>query len=151
MADAWLSRRGAMFGCSICHAAATQTDKRDKFATYSVTVLKKWNVLRHQKSTLHQQSCAIATGCQLVRNTKAPSAEEFERLWEHRCAGGSLDVRMEGISAQTQGSRGSQKMKSMQWCIAEAKRTRFRSFLRTAVSATLTQDARQQNDGAADS
>ena len=74
-ASQWLSRRGVKFGCSICCAAMEHTkNKRDKFATYSVTVLRKCNVLRHQNSALHQQSCALATGgCK--PDKKTPRAE----------------------------------------------------------------------------
>ena len=139
----WLSRRVTRFGCSICHAAASQiaVNKRDTFATCSVTVLKKSIVLRHQNSALHKRSCEVAAGCQPDKTT--PSAEQFDRLWEHRRTGGSLDARLEGLTAKTQDGDAVKKLLCMQWCLAEAKRAQYRDFIRRAASATLSQDARQ--------
>ena len=139
----WLSRNGRTFGCSICSAALGEAkSKRDKLATFSVTVLRKSNVLRHQASTLHLRSCElIRSGCQPASET--PRFDEFMRLWEHRRSGGSLDACLEGTTAKSHGGLPSRKLKAMQWCIAEARRTRFWTFLKTDVSATLTQDARQ--------
>ena len=62
-----------------------------------------------------------------------------------RKMGASFATPIDGLtSGDDQTHRPSEKLRRMHWCLAEAKRVQFRKFLRTAVSATLTQDARQE-------
>ena len=75
----WLSRRGNVFGCRICHAPASSLNScRDAFANFKVQKLKLWNVKRHMKSKMHQQNVAsMSSGS----NPNAPTPELFENVW----------------------------------------------------------------------
>jgi len=140
----WLSRKGNMFGCRICHTmhGRSTIESQDRFAHFKVQKLKLSNVKRHMKSKMHQKYVAsMSSGS----NPNAPTPEQFEKVWMNRKGCASLAAPVDGLTlGDYEHHRPSAKVRCMIWCIAEAKRVEFRSFLRTAVSATLTQDVRQE-------
>ena len=140
----WLSRKGNMFGCRICHTmhGRSTIESQDRFAHFKVQKLKLSNVKRHMKSKMHQKYVAsMSSGS----NPNAPTPEQFEKVWMNRKGCASLAAPIDGLTlGDYEHHRPSAKVRCMIWCIAEAKRVEFRSCLRTAVSATLTQDVRQE-------
>ena len=139
----WLTARGQLFGCRICNAALTNLSNiRDAFAIYNVSKLKMSNVRRHAQSKLHLRNAAsMKTGA----NPNAPTRDQFDKVWMSRHMGASLAAPVDGVtSGESSKSKPSRKVACMLWCLGEAKRMRFREFLKTAVSATLNQDVRQE-------
>ena len=134
-----------MFGCRICSAArSSQINKiRDGFANFRVKNLKMSNVKKHMNSKMHQRCLAAVSSA--GPNPNSPTPEQFEQVWSMRKMGASFAIPIDGLtSGDDQTHRPSDKLRRMHWCLAEAKRVQFRNVLRTAASATLNQDARQE-------
>ena len=132
----WLRRRGGLYGCSFCAAASREAahgQRHSRFSLFQVSVLKRCNILRHVKSLQHVRATSSTSSSSLG----GPTVEQIVSFWEHRQQGGNLQMRIDGFTIGDP-----KKLRKLEWCIAEAIRARFRNFLLTAGSATLTQDGR---------
>ena len=138
----WLEVRDGLYGCKVC-ASADNHNSLSLFSSFEVKHAKVSNLKRHGKSPEHLRNEMLCFGCQPAVDARAsPSVLDFSVLWEHRRSGGSLDTVIEGLTNATPGTCASPKLSQMLWRIAEARRLRFRQFLRQAASVTLMQDGR---------
>ena len=112
---------------------ATSTDAENMpLAKCQSTNLKTWNLQRHTLTQRHQSGEAeIFNSCNLTRK-KAPSPKDFKAEWD--------EVRQGQAKTLVKNRR---KHRLMEWCIAEALRSRQRSFLRGVASLSMNSDARQ--------
>ena len=111
------------------------------FAHYNVKTLKLGNIRRHEKTRAHKNAM-IAAGQlpadSLENKDDAPSVETILQFWQNRRTGSSLTVAVPGFSSEN-----SMRNRKLEWCIAEARRCIFRTFIESSnCSATLMQDGR---------
>ena len=141
----WLSRRGGLFGCRWCAAASTTTAAASQtrqaryapFARFKVKTIKINKARRHAHSQQHRLAKQVHLGETVDVHTGSPTIAQIVSFWENRRLGGNLQMPAEGFTIGD-----AKKNRKIAWCIAEAQRGKFREFLKTAGSATLTQDGR---------
>ena len=122
-------------GCVPC-AFAKVSGRLASFPAVARSSLQSANFERHSQLTSHRRSVDsldsyLATGRTV--ETKAPAANEFKTFWRTHRSTSLGDHLQQDQSFRKKGSK-------MRYCLAEAVRDRYRRFLSTASSMTLTQD-----------
>ena len=131
--DYWLERCNGFIRCWVCQRAGL----RGRLAQFEVPWKdrKTSNINRHAELKSHLKACSAATAGQIKAPRGAPDESEFRRVWENTLRGQAGTPILNGIDTR-------KKDRLMQWCIAEAKRSKNREKLKNAVCVTLLQDER---------
>ena len=106
------------------------------FSSDSVDALQIGHLMQHQRRKAHLNAVKVicgTSGSAGEASTRAPSEKAFGDALHHMKHSGSL---RSGPKEQRR------KLQQMVWCLAEARRSEVRSFLRTAVSIAIHQDGR---------
>ena len=139
--DTWIGTRTSStsirFGCLICKAAKYKS----AFANINVPLreLRKTKLLNHSRSKQHVRACQLWQGQDpdngSIPPDVAPPLAHFAIVLELTRKGKSTgDIPKVG---------GSEKVRCMKWCLAEAKRGIKRKHLATAMVAGIHQDGRK--------
>ena len=122
-------------GCVPC-AFAKVSGRLASFPAVARSSLQSANFEKHSHLQSHRRSMdnlAVYLSTSGTAETKAPAANEFKTVWMTHRSTSLGDHLQQDQSFRKKGSK-------MRYCLAEAVRDRYRRFLSTASSMTLTQD-----------
>ena len=100
-----------------------------------------------ERQEAHEEQDASAERClyELGFKSKRAYTRALRERVDEQKMGASFAAPIDGVTlGDDRTHKPSTKVRCMVFCIAEAKRMQFHTFLRTAVSATLTQDVRNE-------
>lgn len=132
----WIGSRmlsgGLSAGCLVCFASRKALGRTSSqcFPWTSAKSLTSLALQRHMQTEHHRRAVANVTGRPLLEKGTAPGCAEFEAVLDHRLSGRSL---------YQSGHR--MKWRRMQWCIAEAMRSRDRRAFASAKCFALHPDS----------
>ncbi len=127
----WLSYKGGGLGCILCHAHGCET-ALGKYEGGAM-MLKASSLKRHAGTFQHQSAEAFMEGEAAATEVHAPpKPDEFNETLHN--------VRAGKMSMMQSNPR---KTRCMEWCLAEAIRTRHRAFIASASTLSMSEDQRQ--------
>ena len=132
----WLRRDetgSRRWGCVACHRASLP-GPYGSYALSESRSLQLSHLRKHGTSGAHARAVKNYLGSDDPA-LPAPPLDQFERVWQSRKSGAAYGTEL-GIGKR-------EKVAKMSWCIAEAKRTLNRRFLRRASACSVMQDERK--------
>ena len=127
----WLMYCTTGLGCVACWSAGLEQTELAK-CQGGPGSLRYTTLLRHTESNAHRKAESQLFERTMPNSAKTPSPKDFKSEWAGVRTGKANTL-----------AKNRPKRRLMEWCLAEAIRTRQRSFLQGAATVSLNADARQ--------
>lgn len=131
----WLVLKDTGLGCTLCNVHGFQSTLARCIG--GLSCLKVSTLARHNQCHQHRQALALLLDQASSTVWRAPTADQFQKVWDDLRAGSSAATWDGGKRKQTRTER------CKEWALAEAIRQLHRNFLAGAETISISGDSRE--------